>query len=214
MNLSAAVVLTRSPIQAALTDTLVFDSKKKMRHHIRAAARTISSHFQDIDAAISRGAKVRDAVAPDKVRQAVNNLYSSAMLSGYEDGAYFSNKRMPKDLGKKISAAASQRADDVDYMMRRVTKKGIKAGSAYALSPDRALRAARYEAGQAYYKGLKLSLAGSGMKKKWMTSSADPCQDCLDAEDEGKIDFDDQFQSGLFLPLAHIACQCYIVGSI
>ena len=127
---------------------------------------------------------------------------------GFQDGAKHSGYRMSKSFGKWATASAQKRASQVDDLMRATTKRWLKAGNGYALTPDRAMRAAAYEISNSYFGGLQQSFAGSSVRKSWVVGSGDPCDDCQANEDAGAIPFDDAFDSGHDTPLAHLNCLC------
>ena len=97
--------------------------------------------------------------------------------------------------------------------MLRTTKRRYrsKPDSDFTFSEGRALAAAKYEASRAYYRGVRDGFEGSSdFEKAWITSSENPCEECMDAEDQGYIDTGDDFVNGYGWPAAHLNCQCLI----
>jgi hypothetical protein len=208
MKLESTIALRRL-VQA--DSGLVFNPRRRMHRQIKTAADRIAGHFNDIEGAIGRGTSIDDATAPDHIRTAIHRTVSSAMLLGFQDASRYSGKRMPKNYGKKISIEAAKRAEEVDGMMRATTQRWLRASNQFTLTPERALRAARFESVNAYYNGVWHALTGQGRQKHWVTTSGNPCDKCQDAEDAGYLDFDDIFPNGLDFPLAHLNCQCILL---
>jgi hypothetical protein len=140
--------------------------------------------------------------------QPLEDLIGDAYESGFDTGSKHSKKALTAVRRKKMRLAARKRAKEVVAMMKKTTKKGLKSDSDYVLSSERADKAAKYEAGLAYFKGVKDAFSGvAGWGKAW-TTAHNPCDECIDAEDEGPIPFDEAFENGLYGPPLHLNCLC------
>jgi hypothetical protein len=191
---------------------LVYNAHAALDSQIAAAAKSIEDAFSEIDSSLDRGSTVRDAVRDQQVTAAMHRVIASARLHGFLHGAERSKKHMPADYGTVIRGEAEKRAATVNHLMRRTSKRVLKEtpDSDFVLSKDRAVMAARFEAGNSYFAGVKDAFRGTNWKKKWITSSAESCEDCEMNEDQGPIGIDDYFQSGDDWPLAHQNCSCFI----
>ena len=187
---------------------LVFNPHLLLGNQISSAASSLSSYFDGIDSSLDKGLSVGDAVTPDQVRSAMQRLIHTSRLSGFQHAAKYTKKPMPALYGRKIAKSAQKRASNVDRFMVGSTKNWLNntPDSEYVLSSERGLRAARYEANRAYYRGFMDAMSGSGFRKAWNTTSEEPCGECEDNSEQGYIDVDDQFQSGDPYPLAHLNC--------
>lgn len=58
-----------------------------------------------------------------------------------------------------------------------------------------------------------LSKDQRGGGKRWITSAAESCEDCIENESQGLIDVYDAFSSGDAWPAAHVNCSCYTTVS-
>lgn len=198
-------------LQAA--DVSVFDPKLQLKRHVEKASQVISEYFDDVDDSLDDGEPITKAVKGRKVEASMNTLIAVAMILGFQHASKLSKKTMPALYGKEVRQKAEKRSSKVQKLMTRTTKKNLKKNpeNEYALSPERAARAAKYEATKAYYSGMQDALAGSGLQKAWITTSDNPCDACLDNEDDDFIDVDDDFTSGDAYPPEHINCQCHIL---
>lgn len=190
---------------------LIFNPYAQVEATIRLAANRISSHFDAVSAASSKGHKAKKAVqVAGDLNVALKRAIVSARLSGFAHGAKHSRKALPATYGSEVSALAAKRAKKINREMKLVTKKGLANSSDFALSKERAIRAAKYEAGKAYFKGVSDSFKGTGYGKAWLTSSETPCDDCQDNEDDDVIEVGTKFSSGHMYPPIHPNCQCYM----
>lgn len=198
-------------IRAAAGD-LIFNPSLLLGSQIKAASKSIASYFDDIDSSLDQGSSVKQAVSGDDINAIMKRMIHSSRLSGFQHAAKHVKKQMPALYGRKIQRAAAKRADKVNDLMVKSTKSWLKntPDSDYVLGSDRALRAARFEASRAYYRGVMDAMGGSGFQKAWNTTSDDPCESCESNEDQGYIDVDEPFDSGDFIPLMHLSCQCYL----
>jgi hypothetical protein len=142
----------------------------------------------------------------------VRAIVRSALIAGHTDGAHYRGRLPASGFVRTASHMAEARATTVDQMMRRATKASLRENpdNKFMFSPGRALRAVRYEAGTAYNQGLLLALGGLTVMKEWVTTSDDPCPECLENEDIGRITLEDDFPSGDAAPLLHPNCQCVL----
>ena len=70
---------------------------------------------------------------------------------------------------------------------------------------------AQTEMADAYNEGRDAIAREAGLdEKSWETESGDPCPICIDNEDAGWIDIDDDFPSGDDAPTAHPNCLCIL----
>lgn len=114
--------------------------------------------------------------------------------------------RLDKDAVLRASQAAVWIADTTGIAL------DIKAGMSKdkALSAGRADKIAVNELSLAFFNGTRY---GWGLdlraRKSWIVSDAHDKDDiCDDNEDEGPIEINEAFQSGDFIPPAHINCEC------
>lgn len=193
-------------------DEVVFNAHSQMRRYIDNAHKAVFRKFDEMDAALEGGVPIRDAVVGDKIRAAMHNLIGSARLTGFRHASELTGKRMPALYGRDIRINAQRRAEKVNSLMLRTTRMRYrtKPDSKFTFSEGRAMAAAKYEAARAYYRGVKDGLEGSDFDKRWVTTSDDPCVECMDNEDDGYIPVDEAFASGADYPLNHLNCQCYI----
>lgn len=194
-------------------DVAAFSPKVLLKHSITSASKAIQSHFDSVSASLEKGEKVKKAVQGKKIKASMHTLIATARMTGFQHGAKLSGKKMPALYGKEIRLKAETRSTKVQNLMQRTTRRTLKSNpdSSFTLSPERAMRASEYEASRAYYAGLDDALAGSGLMKAWATTSDNPCDDCLDNEDDDFIDVDDVFSSGHDYPPTHLNCGCTIL---
>ena len=190
----------------------VYNPHSALDSQIAAASKSIADTFSEIDSSLDKGKTIKEALYGRRVTAAMHRVIASARLHGFLHGAERSKKHMPANYGTVIRADAEKRAAEVNRLMRRTSKKVLRntPDSDYVLSPDRALMAARYEAGKSYFQGVGDALRGSHHKKRWITSSAESCENCEDNAEIGPIDIDEVFPSGDDYPLAHQNCSCYV----
>jgi hypothetical protein len=78
-------------------------------------------------------------------------------------------------------------------------------------SDSRAAMIAQTESSDAYNATRESIALEAGLDEHaWETESGDPCQICLDNEDEDYIDIDEDFSSGDSAPPAHPNCECLV----
>ncbi len=192
---------------------LVMNPYYQLDKQIGAAASGISEHFDIIDSGLDRGLSVKKASRGHRIEVITRGLISSARLSGFQHGAKHTKKKMPALYGRQLQEVSAERAHEVNRLMRRTTRKRLRStpDSDYILSRDRAISAARYEAANAYFAGVKDAFSGTGWQKEWITSSAEPCENCQSNEEEGPIDVDATFDSGDDYPAIHLGCSCAVI---
>lgn len=194
---------------------LIYNPHAQMDEAIRAAADSVAGVFDEIDAAYTKkGKSIKDSLQGSKaqVQRIMHRAIATSRIRGFQQAAAVSKKHMPLLYGHTIRADAESRAAEVGKLMRRTTKRGLNNNpdSDFLLSKDRAVSAARYEAGNSYFKGVRDAFQGNkDYLKAWITSAAESCEDCLDNESDGPIGMDEDFQSGHYFPLAHNNCSCY-----
>ena len=191
----------------------VYNPYSQLAKTINSAADTLAGYFNEIDFALDKGKSVKQAIgSEDKIRSVVKRIISSARLEGFQHGAKVTKMKMPSMYGNVIKSAADRRASKVNKWMNGTTKNVLRSNvdSEHVLSRDRALMAMRFEASKAYYDGVRDATVGTGMKKRWITSSEESCQDCQDNEEQGPLDIDAVFASGDDFPAAHQNCNCYV----
>lgn len=191
----------------------VYNPHLHLQGQIKAASKIIAEYFDDVDAALDTGKTISQSLAGRKqIHKSMQVLIHSARLQGFQLGSKVSKKQMPVGYGKELWAKAGRRADNVNRLMNRTTRRRLidVPDSDYVLGSDRAVMAARYEASRAYFRGLQDAIGGGNFQKAWITSSEEPCEDCSDNESQGYIGVDRAFQSGDVFPLAHQNCMCAI----
>lgn len=191
---------------------LVFSSNSALAKPIKSAVTAIGQYFDDIGSSIDDGDAIEEAVRGARVQAAMKTIIAHARAQGFLTAAKHSKKQMPVFYGSRIRNTAENRAKKVNRWMKRTTQRVLTNApdSAHVLSKERALMAAQYEAGRSYFRGVADGFRGTGFKKRWITSSEDPCPDCQDNEDVGAIGVDEEFPSGDLYPLAHQHCACMI----
>lgn len=193
-------------------DELVFNAYAQMSKQIDLASKAITEHFSVIDSALDSGLSVREAASGQRIQMVMHRVVASSRLAGFQHGAIHAKKKMPGNYGHVIHDAARDRASEVNRLMRRTTKRRLKEtpDSEYILSSDRAMAAARYEAGRSYFEGVADAFKGSAWGKAWITSSSEPCIECEEAESQGVIGADMMFNVGQSYPPLHLHCACSI----
>lgn len=86
-------------------------------------------------------------------------------------------------------------------------------GESYAFSRERAMTIARTETANADIQGNMIAYEKSGLveKKAWLVAQSDFCPICAGNADDGEVEFDAPFQSGVFHPPAHPNCRCDVI---
>lgn len=194
-------------------ERLVFNPHEQLQHQINSSTKQMAAYFEDIASAVDMDLPLSKAVAGDRIAPIIQRIVSTARLSGFQHGAKYSKKRMPANYGRKITTAAISRGAAINRQMKQTTKRTLKTtpDSIHVLSRERALAAARYEAARGYYKGVSDAFKGTAATKAWVTSSDNPCEECLMAENDDYIGVGEVFSNGLGYPLAHLNCQCFTV---
>ena len=201
----------RKHFQHLAAGDLIFNPYSQLERQIKLATDRVSKHFDSIGAAMNKGQKVKKAVQQaGELNAALKRVIVSSRLSGFAHGSKYVKKALPAEYGSLVSAAATKRAKKINKLMKLTTKKGLASQSEFALSRDRALRAAKYEAGKAYFKGVADAFRGTGWGKAWITSSEEPCDACVENEDQDVIGVEEAFDSGHMNPPIHPNCQCYL----
>lgn len=192
--------------------SLVYNPHAALSSQIASAAKSIEALFSEIDSSLDKGKTVKEAVRGRKVTATMHRVIASARLHGFLHASQHSKKLMPSDYGNVIRGEAEKRAARVNRLMRRTSKRVLRSSpdSQYVLSKDRAIAAVRYEAGNAYFQGMKDGFRGTGFKKRWVTTSQDPCDECSENESDGPLGIDEVFSSGDDSPLLHLRCQCWL----
>lgn len=202
----------RKARRRALALLLLFAPWKKLRLQIALAAHDFEDYFDAVDAAMETATLSTALRSGVSTVGPLTRLIRAALIGGYQDGGALVGIAPGSRYAQRALDLAQDRAAEVSSQMLKTSKKWLKAdtNNEFALSSARAERAAKFEAAQAYYEGLHQALWGKGMMKSWLTTSDDPCQECLDNEDQGPIALESQFQSGDYAPLAHPNCQCVL----
>lgn len=193
--------------------SLIFNPYAQMDREIAAATKHIQNVFENIDAALDKGKSVEAAISVGTVQPVIHRIVATSRLSGFMHAAKHSGAKVPMTYGKTIGDKSAARAAKVARLMKRTTRKVLKGtpDSQYTLSKDRAIAAARYEAARGYFQGVGDAFRGSKKHgKRWVTSAAESCEECMDNEAQGTIGIDEDFQSGHPYPTAHVNCACVI----
>jgi hypothetical protein len=191
--------------------SVILNPYSQMEFGIGRTAKRMGDYFDSVDAALARGTGIRHAVGDDEVTGMVRQLAAASRLMGFRHGQKMSGARTPALYGDTVKRFAARRGAKVDRLMGRATRSMLRSdiASEFVLSGDRALRAARYEAGKAYYRGLR-DAVGGGFEKRLITSAGESCDYCQETEDEGYIPAEESFESGIDLLPAHLNCACYL----
>lgn len=188
----------------------IFNPHAQMEAQIAEATKIVASTFSNIDAAIGKGKSISSALkgSRQQIQQVFHRVIATSRLSGFQQATKITKKNMKPLYGHEIRADAEARASEVGKLMRRTSKRVLNntPDSDYILSRDRSLSSVRFEASNSYFKGVSDGFAGTGYSKEWLAS--DSCGECLDNEEQGLIDVDEDFQSGHSYPLAHQNCTC------
>lgn len=141
---------------------------------------------------------------------AFTTLIGQSLSKGFKAGAKISGSSHTPNF----TTLAQAQARRVVGQMGNASSKWMHSGGSdgFVFSRDRAERAAKYTAAEAFFNGMAKAFAGSDeeFEKAWITTSDDPCDDCLENEDEGFIPMEEDFSSGHYAPLLHPNCQCYL----
>lgn len=142
----------------------------------------------------------------------VRSVVQAGLIAGHSDGSHYRGRLPASGFVDTAYRMAQARAAKIDQQMRRASKSALRSNpdNQFMFSPGRALRAVRYEAATAYNQGLLTALRGAPVKKEWVTTSDNPCEECLENEDAGPIMLQDDFPSGDAAPLLHPNCQCVL----
>jgi len=199
----------------ALATILLMSPWKSLRLHIGMATHDLNDYFDSIDSVLDYKV-MKDAMSLPGLKQKLNNsiskLVQAALIRGYDDGGSLVGRKAGSFYIADAKARASYRAQEISDQMNLTTKKWLAADphNEFALSGQRAERAARYEAARGYYQGMMDATMGEGLLKSWVCLGDDPCEDCLANEEDSPIAMEEVFQSGDYAPLAHLSCNCVI----
>ena len=195
---------------------LIYNPYLALDGQISATANDLTDVFGEIDSALDKGVGIKKAVMGDRVSAALRSRLAAARVQGFQHAAKYAKSRMPSLYGRTASDFAKKRAAKVNDWMNGTTRRTLKRApdSEFVLSGDRAVAAARYENARAYFKGVKDAYAGGvkpeRFRKKW-NAAADACDDCLLAEDSGRIGIFDYFDNMMQFPPGHLSCGCWLV---
>jgi hypothetical protein len=194
---------------------LLFLPLASLRKEIAIGADRLEREFTSIFDEYEETASVAKAVQSgvSGLATVFTDLIASALSRGYRDAVNFTGAFDPK-FKAGIDKLAQAEGSKVAKQMMKTTKGWMKANGSdgYTLSRDRAEAAIRYKAAEAYFNavGAVFRTSDDDWEKEWNTTSDDPCDECLDNEDQGFISMLDEFQSGHFAPLAHLHCACFL----
>ncbi len=170
-------------------------------------ANQLASHFDVMDRSIANGGSLLKSSA---IGEALQPLIIKAHQQGFAVAAKLTGKKASQAYWDKIAAEAAKHAKKVNQWMLKSTANMLEDHDTdFVFSEARAARAAEYEMSQAFYQGVDAASAGSSLLKEWITAD-NPCDICIDNEDEGPIPVDEQFESGSDWPPEHVSCQCVI----
>jgi hypothetical protein len=158
-----------------------------------------------------------DEAITDAITGAAATLMKSGATKAGEDfaGRYLRDNSLSKLTGN-INTTSVQRLQDAiagawdaggsyDQIVEAIT------GTFADFAETRAGLIAQTEVADAYNSGRDSIARGLGFAEKaWETESGDPCQICIDNEDAGWIDIDEDFPSGDGEPTAHPNCLCVV----
>lgn len=183
---------------------LLFNPYTRNKRQIQAATADLSGMLDDLDS-------IGDLEAED-IEGTLTKLIASSHIRGAMDAGRTVGKLPGPGFRQHAFYAAITRAKFATKKIRKTTKTGLKVGSDYALSKQRADMVANYESGRAYFGGM---LQGFGDTqehgKRWVTASENPCEDCQAAEDDGMIAMGEMFSNDLTHPgEGHQNCRCYL----
>jgi hypothetical protein len=202
----------RARRRRALEALLLFAPWRKLRMQIAVAAHDFGDYFDSVDAALETGTLSTALRSGVSTVGPLTRLVRASLIGGYQDGGNLVGLTPGSRYAERALQQAQDRAEEVSSQMLQTSKKWLKAnpGNEFALSSARAERAAKFEAARGYYTGLHQALWGYGFRKGWLTTSDNPCEICLENEDEGPIPMEQDFSSGDWGPLAHLSCQCVL----
>jgi hypothetical protein len=198
--------------KAASASLLLFVPRKLLRPQLAMAAHDFEDYFDAVDSALSTGTLTKALRSGVPLVFPLTKLIRSSLIKGYQDGSRILGHSVSDRLITNAESLAQERAKTVAKQMIKTSKKWLKSDphNEFALSADRAERAARFEGARGYYEGLQKVLWGRGLFKSWFTTSDSPCESCLENEDEGAIPLEEQFPSGDYAPLLHLWCECVL----
>src|SRR4051812_3885766 len=135
---------------------LVFNPYLNLEKRIQGAAKSLDSVFTEMDHALDKGQGIKKATKGDRIGDSLRSHLAFARLEGFQHAAKHSKKPMSALYGQKIGRASRVRAERVNGWMNDFTQKQLKLtpDSQHILSYERAHRAARYEIGRAYFRGV------------------------------------------------------------
>ena len=193
---------------------LLFDPYSASKHQIRIAGNRVADYFDAVDIKLKKSSVSGALGSPaGEVRASMTKLIRNAMTDGFITAAKHSGIKIPALHAHAVKEAAEKRAALVGKLMHKSSKHMLKQDSDFALSGDRAMRAAKYEASRAFFNGMKQGFKGSkvGWGKQWMLAVGHDVDDtCDDAEDDGVIPMGDVFANSFDFPPAHLNCECWL----
>lgn len=220
-----SILLIRRKLSAARP--LVVNPYATLEKQIGSTAKKLEKYFDKVDSSLEYSGKdaptvlepeiIKDALQGDNIETVMRQSIAQARLAGYQSATAVTKEPKSPTYGRRIRDAAIKRAAFVAKSVLNTTKGTLSntPESDYVLGADRAKAIARYEAGRAFYRGLKDGFKNteSAWGKEWVTAAGESCDDCLDNEAEGVIDVEDDFSSGDDYPPAHIGCACSVLMS-
>lgn len=196
-----------------LLGLLLFMPLVSLRKEISQASDDIEKSFDDMYDEFEHSASPHKATKKGRsgLTVAMQGLIGAALLKGYSEGVKRTGHKDAK-FERSIKQLGSAQGTKAAGQMLGTTKDWLKANGSdgYTLSRDRAERAVRYKASEAYFNGLGRAFPPHEWEKAWNTTSDAPCEDCLENEDEEWIPMEATFQSGHYGPLAHLNCLCFM----
>lgn len=140
----------------------------------------------------------------------IDRVAYAGFISAAKDVACSPDKAIALKLKRESAARAKQSAIWITDTTGTALDITAAMSKARALSLGRADAAAINELSLAFFGGTRYGWGlDPSARKTWELSSAHDVDDtCDDNADEGPISINDAFQSGHFIPPAHIGCEC------
>ena len=168
-------------------------SGEDLREYDTAITSAIAGATKVLAKELKTGAKISDDVAGRWLRD--NSL--SKLTGGFNDTTV---ERLQDAI-----ADAWDKGGSYDQVVSAIKE------TFQDFSDTRAGLIAQTEVNEAYNFGRQETAKEWGADEKaWETESGNPCEICLANEDQGYIDFDEDFDSGDDAPPAHPNCQCTV----
>lgn len=191
-----------------------------MSTQVALAAQPIEDLFDATDDLIDDGYSVKQALfilnrTTDPAANAIEKAVHASLMQGYKHGYAFTGQQVRQSsYADTASRIAQARGSEVSALMNTWTRKALKKNidNKYVVSGDRATRAVKYEMATHFYEGLLSAASQSNVphEKTWLTTSDNPCEECIENEDAGWIPLSSEFPSGDYGPLAHLNCGCIL----